>query len=184
MRTGMRETRIAEPPRKRGGPPSGPSATRESLASSPPPLARLASTLRTRPLAALYLGTAALAVPDFLIGFNIRCAFWSGEPVLRLIYYGGCLGLGLAALRVGPRMAAGLGLTESVFNLTMIIAAIILPIYVLPAQVASGEIPASPYGLQFVLNAAISAAVFLRMFYTNPLVRSSPRLDDNGCSGR
>jgi hypothetical protein len=136
-----------------------------------------ARALLRRPLALFYLGSAALALPDLIWNVNIRCAFWSNHDALHWIYYGGCCVLGMVALRAPRRLAADLALAETSFNLLMIVLALLAPLYTLQASAARGTLTAPPYGLGFVVNAALSSAVFLRLFYTNPLLAHARRRD-------
>lgn len=133
--------------------------------------------LRARPVVLYYLASPLFALLDFAFRMNLRVVFLAGHPELRLCYYLGCLALGWAILRASWRTAALVGLTECTFNLLLLTLSVMVPLADLPARVMDGGPATNPFTPLFVANLAISSAVFLRLFYTNPIVHSSPRLD-------
>ena len=133
--------------------------------------------LRTRPIAIYYLASPLFALLDFAFRVNLRVVFLAGHPELRVGSYLGCLVLGWAILRASQRTAALVGLTECTFNLLLLTLSVMVPLADLPARVMDGGPATNPFTPLFVANLAISSAVFLRLFYANPIVRNSPRLD-------
>lgn len=135
------------------------------------------SRLRERPVALYYLAAPLFAVVDFAGHVNLRVVFLAGQPELRIAYYLVCLALGAAMLRADRRTATAVGLAECTVNLTLLAMSVMVPLADLPARVMDGGSATNPFTPLFLVNLVLSSAILLRLFYTNPLVRNSRRLD-------
>jgi len=150
------------------------SPSRDSTAESP--LVKWIKLLLGRPLALYSLATPFFVFCDVAWDWNFRVSFLAGYPLLKWGYYAVCLSFGLLSLRQDARFLPVMGLGESSVNILLLILSVMIPIFNLPAQVMSGEAISQPFGAMFFINFVISSVVFLYIFYTNPLVRRSPRL--------
>jgi hypothetical protein len=112
------------------------------------------------PLAVYYLATPVFAALDLLAGLSFR-AVGLESPTYRGLYYAAALALGVA-MRARPALAPWLAMGESAVNLTLLMAAVLVPIWSLgesldPAGVA--DLPAR------VANLALSGSVLVYSFY-------------------
>jgi hypothetical protein len=110
-----------------------------------------------------YLATPLFAVADWL-GANVRAVGLDGHPGWRLAYYAFCTIAGVV-LKVRPRWAAVVGLTEASVNLLLLVLSVFLPYYDAVASVAAGGTSIDlPFGLGFLANLIISGVVWATVF--------------------
>lgn len=119
----------------------------------------------TRPLLpAYYLATPLLALPDLAFGVPVRVA--GLERVShRLVYYAAVFAVGLV-MRARPRLAPWLGMGESALNLTLLMAAVLVPVWSLaeapaPAGGVVADLPAR------VATLALSGSVLVISFHVH-----------------
>jgi hypothetical protein len=107
-----------------------------------------------------YVATPLFAALDLLAGLPVR-AVGLESPLHRLIYYAVVFTLGWV-MRARPALAPWLAMMESAGNLTLLMAAVLVPIWSMSATLdtgASAELPAR------VANLALSGSVLVYSFY-------------------
>ena len=120
---------------------------------------------------AYYLATPLFGIVDYVTGASLRAAALDGRPLLKTAYYVGCTLLGVM-MTLRPRWTRGLSLTESSFNILLLIVGLLGPYYRAVDQLASqGALSGSPITPSAATNFAVAAAVWVISFYRNPLVR-------------
>jgi len=111
-----------------------------------------------------YLGSPIFFLVSLFWSFELRTTFLT-DPFHRLAYYALISGLGLLTyfrLGAGPWVALG----ESSLNLVLLILGILLPIYRLADQAASGQPFTLPYSAgEVLLNGALAGTFFIVGFY-------------------
>ena len=111
-------------------------------------------------LRAYYLATPLFAVLDLGLRIPIRAA--GVESVsLRLTYYAATFALGWV-MTARPTLAPWLAMGESAANLTLLMAAVLVPIWSLPETLDVGTVADLP---QRVVNLALSGSVLVYSFY-------------------
>jgi hypothetical protein len=131
---------------------------------------------RLAPLTAYYLATPLFALCDYACGWSFRVAYLDPHPAGKALYYLGCTLLGLAYLRWGRGWSSLIGLFECAANALLLVLSVVLPVYGLADAVLAGGEITHPFTPLFFVNLVIAQIVVLYAFYTNPLVRRSPRL--------
>jgi hypothetical protein len=112
------------------------------------------------PISFYYLATPLFAALDLWAGLPVR-AVGLESTALRLGYYALVFALGFV-MRARPPLAPVLALVESAGNLTLLMAAVLIPIWSLPETLdggAAAELPAR------VLNLVLSGSVLVYAFY-------------------
>jgi hypothetical protein len=103
-----------------------------------------------------YLATPLFAALDFGVGLSLRAGPIE-SPALRLAYYAAAFGLGFV-MRGRPVLAPLLAMLESAANLTMLMAAVLIPIW-------SPELPSAVELRVAIVNLALSGSVLVYSFY-------------------
>ena len=112
------------------------------------------------PLAVYYLATPLFAALDLGAGLPVR-AVGLESPTLRLGYYAVGFALG-GVMRARPALAPGLAMLESAANLTLLMAAVLVPIWTLPETLDGAGVA----DLRMrVVNLALSGSVLVYSFY-------------------
>ena len=111
-------------------------------------------------LAAYYLATPLFAALDLVAGLPVR-AVGLESPTLRLGYYALVFALGFV-MRARPPLAPALAMVESAGNLTLLMAAVLIPIWSLP-ETLDGDVVADLPAR--VGNLALSGSVLVYSFY-------------------
>jgi hypothetical protein len=111
------------------------------------------------PLLLYYLATPLFAALDFGVGLSLRAGAIE-SPALRISYYAAVFALGFA-MRARPVFAPLIGMLESAANLTLLMAAVLIPIWSL------GETSGAVDLRLPVANLALSGSVFVYSFYRN-----------------
>lgn len=113
----------------------------------------------TGTLTLYYLATPLFAAVDVFLGEPVRVAAL-GAPAWRYGYYGAVFVLGLLCW-ARPRVAPLVGITESSVNLLLLLLSILLPIWNLPAEVATGGAAELGFGTARIWNVAIVGAALI-----------------------
>jgi hypothetical protein len=111
-------------------------------------------------LAAYYLATPLFAALDLGLSVPIR-AVGVESPAARMGYYAATFALGWV-MRARPRLAPWLAMGESAVNLTLLMAAVLVPIWSLGETMdfaVADELPSR------VLNLSLSGSVLVYSFY-------------------
>ena len=110
-----------------------------------------------------YASTVLFILVDLFCGVNVRAAGFAVYPMLRGLYYAGCLGCFFVIYRK-PHWSVPVVLIESVINLFVLILGVLAPYY---DFVLSGDIEKaiSIFSFRFVANFAIAASVGLIAYY-------------------
>lgn len=116
----------------------------------------------TRIITGYYLATPVFAALDLLADAPVRAAGLGG-PAWRWGYYVILLVLGLLC-RARPAWAPAVGMTESAFNLVLLLLSILLPIWSLPDAVLAGGPTVVPAGPVELVNVALSGSVAILSF--------------------
>lgn len=111
-------------------------------------------------LQAYYLATPLFAGLDLGMGLSVRSAGIDGVAP-RLAYYAGAFLLGLV-MAARPRAAPWLGMGESVLNLTLLMAAVLVPVWSLAETMDATVVADLP---SRVANLALSGAVLVYSFH-------------------
>lgn len=107
-----------------------------------------------------YLATPLFAAVDLGLGVPVRAAGLE-RPFHRVAWYALAFAVGLL-MRRRPRLTPWLGIGESTANLTLLMVAVLLPIWSLPESLDTGaaaELPAR------VTNLALSGSVLVFSIY-------------------
>lgn len=110
-------------------------------------------------LTGYYLATPLFALADAALSFSVRAAAIQSAP-LRFAYYALLLGLGLLG-RARPRMASWIGMLESAFSLTLLLLAVLLPIW----GAEPDALPSPESITERTINLALSGTVLVVAFY-------------------
>ena len=114
-----------------------------------------------RPLLPLYyLATPVFAAVDLGLGFPVRAAGLE-RPLHRVAWYALGFAVGLVMHR-RPRWTPWLGMGESAANLTLLMVAVLLPIWSLPGSLDTGAVAELPVR---VANLALSGSILVFSFY-------------------
>jgi hypothetical protein len=110
------------------------------------------------------LATPAFWLADLIWDAPVRASFIPDQR-LRYAYYAGCVGCGLLIWKQ-PKLARGIGLTESLVNFTMALLSIWMPIMNTYDAIAN-ETPAPALSFIQPINAGISGLFALISFYSH-----------------
>jgi hypothetical protein len=111
-------------------------------------------------LALYYLATPAFAALDLLGGLSLR-AVGLESATHRGLYYGAALALGVV-MRARPALAPWLAMGESAVNLTLLMAAVLVPIWSVGESLEAAGVTDLPAR---VVNLALSGGVLVYSFY-------------------
>jgi hypothetical protein len=100
------------------------------------------------------------AALDLLAGLSLR-AVGLESPVHRGLYYAGALALGVG-MRARPALAPWLAMGESTMNLTLLMAAVLVPIWSLGESLDAAGVGDLP---ERVVNLTLSGSVLVFSFY-------------------
>jgi hypothetical protein len=114
-------------------------------------------------LIAYYLATPLFLIPDLGFDAPIRVAGLAGTE-WRFAYYAFGLGCGFVC-RWKPRWTPAVTIGESSVNLFLLILSVLLPIWVLPDQIAAGGAPEFVFGPVQMANVLLTGTVLLVGFY-------------------
>jgi hypothetical protein len=118
-----------------------------------------------------YLATPLFWLADYLTGASLRASALEGRPLLKAAYYGMCCLMGLVML-LRPRAISLLSLTETSFNLLLLVVGLLGPYYRALDQLATdGSLAAPPITSSAVVNFVLAGGILLLSFYQNKLVR-------------
>jgi hypothetical protein len=112
------------------------------------------------PISFYYLATPLFAALDLWAGLPVR-AVGLESAALRLGYYALAFALGFV-MRARPVLAPALAMVESAGNLTLLMAAVLVPIWSLQETLDGGVAAALPAR---VANLALSGSVLVYSFY-------------------
>ena len=130
-------------------------------------------------LSLYYLATPAFLLGDLGLGLNLRVGYLNAYPGLKYAYYGGCFLVGLLSLRRSATFLAAASLVETTLNISLLILSVMIPVLQFPMVILAGGTPVLPFSPLFFCNFGLAGTFFLVSFYQNPIVRSSPKLDQN-----
>ncbi len=111
-------------------------------------------------LPAYYLGTPVFALLDLVAGLPVRAVGLESRGH-RVLYYVLVFALG-GLMRARPTLAPWLAMGESAANLTLLMAAVLIPIWSLPETLDPSTVADLP---ERVVNLALSGSVMVYAFH-------------------